>query len=148
MLEESLTMHRRHGETLGMAICTLVLGRSLPGGLLTEMDGPPLAAYWHSAFGQPMPAPVAQLVAPTMDPDDKPGSPLRIAGRREDAPLSRREQEVTRLIARGYRDRQVAEALHISERTAETYVARILNKLGLSSRTQLAVWATQHQLGG
>jgi predicted ATPase/DNA-binding CsgD family transcriptional regulator len=148
MLEESLTMHSRHGETLGMAICTLVLGRSLPGGLLTDVDGPPLAAYWHSAFGQRMPAPVAQLVAPTMDPDDKPGSPLRIAGRREDAPLSRREQEVTRLIARGYRDRQVAEALHISERTAETYVARILNKLGLSSRTQLAVWATQHQLGG
>jgi predicted ATPase/DNA-binding SARP family transcriptional activator/DNA-binding CsgD family transcriptional regulator len=51
--------------------------------------------------------------------------------------LTRREQEVAALVARGLTNRQVAQALSISERTAGNHVAKILKKLGLRSRTQI-----------
>ena len=56
-------------------------------------------------------------------------------------PLSDREVEVLRLVARGHTNRQIAEALVISEYTARNHVIRILEKLGLSRRTEAAVWA-------
>jgi DNA-binding CsgD family transcriptional regulator len=58
--------------------------------------------------------------------------------------LSRREHEVTLLLAEGCTNREIAERLVISERTAENHVQRILNRLGLRSRTQVAAWAVQH----
>ena len=50
------------------------------------------------------------------------------------------------LIARGHTNRQIADRLVISEWTADTHVRHILSKLGLRSRAQVAVWATQHGL--
>ena len=63
-----------------------------------------------------------------------------------DSPLSARELEVALLIARGLTNRQVAEELVISERTASTHVTHILNKLGFSTRSQVAAWAVEHGL--
>jgi DNA-binding CsgD family transcriptional regulator len=54
--------------------------------------------------------------------------------------LTRREREVIALIARGYSNRAIAEALVISERTAENHVANILGKLGCISRAQAAAY--------
>ncbi len=61
--------------------------------------------------------------------------------------LSLRDREVAGLLARGCTNRQIAEALEVSERTAEWYVARIRAKLGLATRTQVAIWATQRRMG-
>jgi non-specific serine/threonine protein kinase len=61
-------------------------------------------------------------------------------------PLSAREREVARLVARGCTNRQIAEQLVISERTAENHLQRILNRLGLRSRTQVATWVVEHDL--
>jgi predicted ATPase/DNA-binding CsgD family transcriptional regulator len=61
-------------------------------------------------------------------------------------PISRREQAVAALVAQGYSNRRIAEALVISERTADGHVARILSKLGLNTRAQIAVWAVNHGL--
>ncbi len=55
--------------------------------------------------------------------------------------LSRREREVAGLVAGGLSNRQIAERLFISERTAESHVASILTRLGFSSRSQVAAWA-------
>ena len=60
--------------------------------------------------------------------------------------LAPREREVAILIAQGLSNREIASRLVISERTAETHVQHILNKLGFKSRTQIATWATQHGL--
>jgi len=56
--------------------------------------------------------------------------------------LSRREQEVAELVAHGLTNRAIAERLFLSERTIEGHVERAFNKLGLNSRTQLAVWVS------
>jgi predicted ATPase/DNA-binding SARP family transcriptional activator/DNA-binding CsgD family transcriptional regulator len=58
--------------------------------------------------------------------------------------LTPREREVATLVARGLTNRRVSAELSISERTAANHVAKILRKLGLSSRTQIASWAAQH----
>ncbi|KIC58549.1 LuxR C-terminal-related transcriptional regulator [Microbacterium hominis] len=60
--------------------------------------------------------------------------------------LSAREQEVMRLIARGYAYKEVASALFISIKTVETHVSAVLRKLQLSSRHELTVWASQRRL--
>jgi DNA-binding CsgD family transcriptional regulator len=56
--------------------------------------------------------------------------------------LTRREREVANLVAEGMTNRQIAEALFISERTAQTHVQHILTKLGFSARAQIATWVT------
>ena len=50
------------------------------------------------------------------------------------------------LVARGYTNRQIAEALVVSERTAEWHVSNLLRKVDLTGRAQLIVWATEHGL--
>jgi len=60
--------------------------------------------------------------------------------------LTPRELEVLGLITRGLSNRAIAEALVISEKTAEVHVRNILGKLGLSSRTQAATYALEHGL--
>jgi DNA-binding NarL/FixJ family response regulator len=56
--------------------------------------------------------------------------------------LTPREREVLRLIARGYTYKEVARSLTISVKTVETHVSAVLRKLQLSTRHQLARWAT------
>ncbi|MBO0608605.1 LuxR C-terminal-related transcriptional regulator [Myceligenerans salitolerans] len=60
--------------------------------------------------------------------------------------LSKREQEVMRLIARGYSYREVASELFISIKTVETHVSAVLRKLQLSSRYELTRWAAARRL--
>ncbi|GAB4424173.1 MAG: hypothetical protein OHK0015_02660 [Chloroflexi bacterium OHK40] len=57
--------------------------------------------------------------------------------------LTDRELEVVRLVARGYTNRQIADALVLSERTVTTHVGHILAKLSFSSRAQIARWAAE-----
>lgn len=60
--------------------------------------------------------------------------------------LTEREQEVMRLIARGYTYREVGEKLFISIKTVETHVGKVLHKLQLSNRHELARWAAQRRI--
>ena len=62
------------------------------------------------------------------------------------APLTIREREVAMLLARGLSNRQLAEQLVITTRTVENHLSHILDKLNLSSRTQIATWAVEHLL--
>jgi two-component system response regulator NreC len=54
--------------------------------------------------------------------------------------LSEREREVVRLIANGYTNPQIAEQLHVAERTVKTYRARAIEKLGFSSRAEITAY--------
>ena len=60
--------------------------------------------------------------------------------------LTRRERAVLVLVAQGRSNKEIADALVISERTARTHVSNVLAKLGLASRTQAALWAVREGL--
>ncbi|MBV8478960.1 MAG: response regulator transcription factor [Actinobacteria bacterium] len=64
----------------------------------------------------------------------------------EARPLSQREIEVTRLLALGHTNLEIAERLSISVRTAETHRAHVMRKLGLRSRAELVRYALAHGL--
>jgi len=53
---------------------------------------------------------------------------------------------VALLVAEGLTNRDIAERLVVSERTAENHVARVLNRLGLRSRAQVAAWVVRNDL--
>jgi NarL family two-component system response regulator LiaR len=57
--------------------------------------------------------------------------------------LTGREQEVLAFVARGLTNRQIADSLAISEKTVSVHVSNMLNKLGLASRTQAALYAAR-----
>jgi DNA-binding NarL/FixJ family response regulator len=61
-------------------------------------------------------------------------------------PLTRREIDVLRLLARGNTNRQIAELLGLSTRTVESHRANLMGKLGLSSRVELVTYAEEHRL--
>ena len=60
--------------------------------------------------------------------------------------LTPREREVAALVGRGYTNQRIADALVITERTAETHVRNIREKLGFATRAQVAAWAAEHGL--
>lgn len=60
--------------------------------------------------------------------------------------LTERESQVLRLVAAGKANKDIAAELNISERTARTHVSNILTKLGMTSRTQAALWAVREGL--
>ena len=60
--------------------------------------------------------------------------------------LTAREREAALLIAQGKSNREIAEAMTVGVKTVETYITRILNKLGFDSRVQIATWAVEKGL--
>jgi DNA-binding NarL/FixJ family response regulator len=61
-------------------------------------------------------------------------------------PLSPREQEVVKLIAEAYTNRQIAETLHLAEKTVESHRGNVLRKLGMRDRVELVRYAIRRGL--
>jgi DNA-binding NarL/FixJ family response regulator len=66
--------------------------------------------------------------------------------RREKPLLSDREKEVVQLVVQGFRNREIGEKLFISEQTVKNHLHNIFDKLGLSDRLELALYAIHHKL--
>ncbi len=79
-------------------------------------------------------------------PHREPLSPRR-AAKRAFGGLTEREREVAALIAQGKASREIAEILVVNSRTVEKHIENILSKLAFTSRTQVAVWASEKGLG-
>jgi two-component system response regulator DevR len=60
--------------------------------------------------------------------------------------LTEREREVLALVARGLTNKQIADKLYVSEKTARNHVSHILEKLGFSRRSEAAAFAVEHKL--
>jgi DNA-binding NarL/FixJ family response regulator len=63
-----------------------------------------------------------------------------------EVPLTQRESEVLRQLALGLTNKEIAQSLHISYETVKEHVQHILRKIGVSDRTQAAVWAVRKEL--
>jgi DNA-binding NarL/FixJ family response regulator len=61
--------------------------------------------------------------------------------------LTTQEQKILELIGEGLTNRQIAEQMYLAEKTVKNYVSSLLAKLGLTSRTQAAIFATKHPQG-
>jgi predicted ATPase/DNA-binding CsgD family transcriptional regulator len=93
-----------------------------------------------------------QAVALALGEDRDTERPAATAGRARHATgtpggLTRRELEVAQLLAEGLSNKDIAARLVISQRTAETHVDRILTKLGMTSRAQVASWIAAQRPG-
>jgi DNA-binding CsgD family transcriptional regulator len=71
-----------------------------------------------------------------------PPSPTR-KPRRGSGPLTEREREVVRLLAQGFTNQQIAASLVVSERTVNSHLVRIFNKLGVNNRAAAATYAVR-----
>ena len=69
------------------------------------------------------------------------GKSSRLASLR---PLSKREEQITRLVAEGYSNRQISERLNLSEHTIKNYLFRVFEKLGVTTRVGLTLYALKH----
>jgi non-specific serine/threonine protein kinase len=79
--------------------------------------------------------------------DEQPPKPAPSVKAASDTVLTPRQLEIARLIAGDLTNRQIADRLFLSERTVETHITNILNKLGLNSRIQLSRWLAEASAG-
>jgi DNA-binding NarL/FixJ family response regulator len=69
------------------------------------------------------------------------GGPMSNGKSRERSPLSQREREIVQLVAQGYKNKEMAEKMFISEQTVKNHLHNIFDKLGVSDRLELALYA-------
>ena len=86
-------------------------------------------------------AAVMQQFSTALDPERASG-----AGGRDRNPLSTREREIVSLVAQGYKNKEMAEKMFISEQTVKNHLHNIFDKLGVSDRLELALYAIHRGL--
>jgi DNA-binding NarL/FixJ family response regulator len=87
---------------------------------------------------------IRQFVAADEPPPQMaPASPGR---ERERSPLSQREREIVALVAQGFKNKEMAEKMFISEQTVKNHLHNIFDKLGVSDRLELALYAIHNNL--
>ncbi len=97
---------------------------------------------FDAAFARGRAMMIGQGVAFAID-DKHPPKPAPAVTAAPDTDLTRRQLEIARLIAEDLTNRQIADRLFLSERTVETHITNMLNKLGLNSRVQLSRWLAE-----
>jgi DNA-binding NarL/FixJ family response regulator len=86
---------------------------------------------------------IRQFVAAEEPPAPPVSQPTRD---RERSPLSQREREIVALVAQGFKNKEMAEKMFISEQTVKNHLHNIFDKLGVSDRLELALYAIHNNL--
>jgi len=68
-------------------------------------------------------------------------TPIETRGSPSSRPLSKREEEIAHMVAEGFSNRQISERLDLSEHTIKNYLFRVFEKLGVSTRVELTLYA-------
>ena len=88
---------------------------------------------------------IRQFVAEDTLPAPPP-PPVAAQRDRERSPLSQREREIVALVAQGFKNKEMAEKMFISEQTVKNHLHNIFDKLGVSDRLELALYAIHNNL--
>ena len=138
----TLVVHRRHSRAvrfeLGRRLASLI-----PGAQMSALDGRMQAIYAEG--GQEGAAVVSTFFDAHAEQPEPAAEPARPdpAGR----PLTGREREVVAHLISGSTNVEIGRALGVSVRTVDAHVEHVRAKLGLRTRTQIAVWGSRHGLG-
>jgi DNA-binding NarL/FixJ family response regulator len=106
-------------------------------------------AAWEAAFAQGMAMSPEEAAEYALSEEVAPAAPESppAEGRTDEPlttdPLTAREREVAAMVAKGMSNRQIAQELFLSEHTVKRHISKILRKLGLASRAEVAAWATE-----
>lgn len=111
--------------------------------LKAGLGRPAFDAAWSEGAITPLPEIVTLALDPWLTPQDLAFLPDPQAARAKYAGLTARERQAASLIAQGKSNRAIAAAMFVRLKTVETYVTRILNKLGFDSRVQIATWVLE-----
>jgi len=88
---------------------------------------------------------IRQFVA-AEQPISAPPPPPPMPRERERSPLSQREREIVALVAQGFKNKEMAEKMFISEQTVKNHLHNICDRLGVSERVELALYAIHNNL--
>ncbi len=90
----------------------------------------------------------AAVIRQFVSADEVPPPPQAAAAprERERSPLSQREREIVALVAQGFKNKEMAEKMFISEQTVKNHLHNIFDKLGVSDRLELALYAIHNNL--
>src|SRR5580698_1708004 len=88
---------------------------------------------------------IRQFVAADDSPQQS-APPQQQSRERERSPLSQREREIVALVAQGFKNKEMAEKMFISEQTVKNHLHNIFDKLGVSDRLELALYAIHNNL--
>jgi predicted ATPase/DNA-binding CsgD family transcriptional regulator len=132
-------------EAIGAGVSSAISGNTyeeLGRAIRAHLDAERFAAAWTAghalSFEQAVAAALALAAPAAPEPKEPPPPPPGAA------PLTRREREIARLLARGATNPQIAQALFITAGTVAWHVHSILQKLDLQSRHQVAAWLDAH----
>jgi len=88
----------------------------------------------------------AAVIRQFASPTDFPATHTNGKPNRERAQLSQREREIIVLIAQGYKNKEIAEKMFITEQTVKNHLHNVFDKLGVSDRLELALYAIHNSL--
>ena len=149
-LETALTLLVHRDRPLLTAQIRLELARTLAGAgeaASAIVEAQAALATFHSLGVAPDINAGSELLAELQSPAAGPAAPARRPVLRHPTgaveKLTRRETEVAQLVAEGHGNKDIAEQLFLSVRTVETHVDRVLGKLDLHTRGQLAAWVSR-----
>ena len=100
-------------------------------------------AAWEEALAQGMAMSAEEAAEYALSEEVTPAPERQPAGGETDDPLTAREREVAAMVAQGMSNRHIAQELFLSEHTVKRHISKILRKLGLASRAEVAAWATE-----
>ena len=128
-------------EAMKLGCCGILPKDASPGMIVKSIQKVQAGEIWLDSnttaavsrqFAAPMDSPMAQVAASA-----KP---------RERAQLSQREHEIIVLIAQGYKNKEIAEKMFITEQTVKNHLHNVFDKLGVSDRLELALYAIHNSL--
>ena len=135
------------GEAQNGAECIKLLAKLKPDILLLDLRMPDkdgLAVLEEVNFDQ---IPTRVIVLTAAEDDRDVVRAMRLGARGVEKPLlSDREKEIVQLVAQGFRNKEIGEKLFISEQTVKNHLHNIFDKLGVSDRLELALYAIHHRL--